>query len=87
MKKFLRVLGWSVVVGNPFTDLDPVDVFGAIFQYPGTHGQAHDFGGTEGLLIEIDGVGSLLDAEIRGNAVIPLGNGFDAHDPSPCCFR
>ncbi|WP_431322326.1 aminomethyl-transferring glycine dehydrogenase [Rhizobium sp. YTU87027] len=36
-------LGWSVIVGNPFTDLDPVDVFGAIFQYPGTHGHVHDF--------------------------------------------
>ncbi|WP_454745767.1 aminomethyl-transferring glycine dehydrogenase [Ciceribacter selenitireducens] len=38
-------LGWQVIVGNPFTDLDPVDVFGAIFQYPGTHGQIHDFSG------------------------------------------
>ncbi|MGO7421744.1 glycine dehydrogenase (aminomethyl-transferring), partial [Rhizobium ruizarguesonis] len=38
-------LGWNVIVGNPFTDLDPVDVFGAIFQYPGTHGHVHDFTG------------------------------------------
>ncbi|MBW8446972.1 MAG: aminomethyl-transferring glycine dehydrogenase [Arenimonas sp.] len=38
-------LGWQVIVGNPFTDLDPVDVFGAIFQYPGTHGHIHDFSG------------------------------------------
>ena len=38
-------LGWQVIVGNPFTDLDPVDVFGAIFQYPGTHGLVHDFSG------------------------------------------
>jgi len=38
-------LGWSVIVGNPFTDLDPVDVFGAIFQYPGTHGHVRDFTG------------------------------------------
>ncbi|MFT4185282.1 MAG: glycine dehydrogenase (aminomethyl-transferring), partial [Rhizobium sp.] len=38
-------LGWTVIVGNPFTDLDPVDVFGAIFQYPGTHGHIHDFSG------------------------------------------
>ncbi|WP_454287009.1 aminomethyl-transferring glycine dehydrogenase [Rhizobium arsenicireducens] len=38
-------LGWQVIVGNPFTDLDPVDVFGAIFQYPGTHGHIHDFTG------------------------------------------
>ena len=38
-------LGWTVIVGNPFTDLDPVNVFGAIFQYPGTHGHVHDFTG------------------------------------------
>ncbi len=38
-------LGWQVIVGNPFTDLDPVDVFGALFQYPGTHGHVHDFSG------------------------------------------
>jgi glycine dehydrogenase len=38
-------LGWSVIVGDPFTDLDPVDVFGAIFQYPGTYGHVRDFSG------------------------------------------
>ncbi|MDQ0456099.1 aminomethyl-transferring glycine dehydrogenase [Rhizobium paknamense] len=36
-------LGWKVIVGNPFTDLNPGEVFGAIFQYPGTNGHAHDF--------------------------------------------
>lgn len=38
-------LGWKVIVGDPFADLDPVDVFGAIFQYPGTHGHLRDFTG------------------------------------------
>ncbi len=38
-------LGWEVVVGNPFTDLDPAKVFGALFQYPGTYGHVHDFTG------------------------------------------
>jgi glycine dehydrogenase len=38
-------LGWTVIVGDPFTDLDPTEVFGAIFQYPGTHGHCHDFSG------------------------------------------
>ena len=38
-------LGWTVIVGDPFTELDPVDVFGAIFQYPGTHGHVRDFSG------------------------------------------
>ena len=36
-------LGWEVIVGDPFTDLDPAKVFGAIFQYPGTYGHCHDF--------------------------------------------
>ncbi|TPE53867.1 aminomethyl-transferring glycine dehydrogenase [Amaricoccus solimangrovi] len=38
-------LGWEVIVGDPFADLDPEAVFGAIFQYPGTYGDCHDFGG------------------------------------------
>ncbi len=38
-------LGWEVIVGNPFSDLDPSKVFGAIFQYPGTYGHVHDFTG------------------------------------------
>ena len=36
-------LGWSVVVGDPFADLDPSQVFGALFQYPGVNGDCHDF--------------------------------------------
>ncbi len=36
-------LGWKVIVGNPFTDLDPAQVFGAVLQYPGTYGHVHDF--------------------------------------------
>ena len=38
-------LGRKVIIGNPFTDLDPVDVFGAIFQYPGTYGHVSEFTG------------------------------------------
>ena len=36
-------LGWEVVVGDPFKDLDPQAVFGALFQYPGVCGDFHDF--------------------------------------------
>jgi len=36
-------LGWEIIVGNPFDDLDPAKVFGAIFQYPGASGEIHDF--------------------------------------------
>ncbi|MBB5515660.1 glycine dehydrogenase [Rubricella aquisinus] len=36
-------LGWTIQVGNPFTDLNAQEVFGALFQYPGTYGDCHDF--------------------------------------------
>ncbi|ODR92262.1 aminomethyl-transferring glycine dehydrogenase [Sinorhizobium alkalisoli] len=36
-------LGWQLVFGDPFKDLEPATVFGAIFQYPGTYGHVHDF--------------------------------------------
>jgi glycine dehydrogenase len=35
-------LGWSLVVGDPLKDLEGADVFGAIFQYPGTDGEIRD---------------------------------------------
>ncbi len=39
-------LGWQVIVGDPFTALEPAKVFGAILQYPGTYGDVHDFAPT-----------------------------------------
>lgn len=36
-------LGWDIIIGDPFTDLVPEAVFGAIVQYPGTHGHLNDF--------------------------------------------
>jgi glycine dehydrogenase len=36
-------LGWEVIVGDPFEDLDPSKVFGALLQYPGLNGAFHDF--------------------------------------------
>ena len=38
-------LGWTIVVGDPFKDLKPDEVFGALFQYPGVTGVCHDFSG------------------------------------------
>jgi glycine dehydrogenase len=35
-------LGWTLVVGDPAKDLDKADVFGALLQYPGTHGGLGD---------------------------------------------
>lgn len=36
-------MGWEVVTGDSLTDLDAANVFGAIFQYPGTMGDVRDF--------------------------------------------
>jgi len=36
-------LGWTLIVGDPLRDLDSADVFGALFQYPGTDGAIRDF--------------------------------------------
>jgi len=36
-------MGWEVIVGDPFSDLEPDKVFGALFQYPGVNGDFHDF--------------------------------------------
>jgi len=37
-----RPLGLEVVVGDPWSALDRYDVFGALFQYPGTYGDIRD---------------------------------------------
>jgi len=35
-------LGWTLVIGDPLTDLHKADVFGALLQYPGTSGAVRD---------------------------------------------
>jgi glycine dehydrogenase len=35
-------LGWTLVVGDPATDLDGADVFGGLLQYPGSSGALRD---------------------------------------------
>ncbi|QHI96276.1 aminomethyl-transferring glycine dehydrogenase [Aristophania vespae] len=34
--------GWELVIGNPETDLDPQNIFGALFSYPGSSGAARN---------------------------------------------
>jgi glycine dehydrogenase len=38
-------LGWEIIVGDPACDLPATDLFGAIFQYPGTFGDLRDWRG------------------------------------------
>ncbi|OLP59801.1 glycine dehydrogenase (aminomethyl-transferring) [Xaviernesmea oryzae] len=49
-------LGWSLVIGDPFADLDPTEVFGALVQYPGTHGHVSDFSGLAARLRQTGGI-------------------------------
>ncbi|WP_407155443.1 aminomethyl-transferring glycine dehydrogenase [Bradyrhizobium sp. STM 3557] len=37
-----KPLGWSLIVGDPATDLDAADVFGGLLQYPDTTGRLSD---------------------------------------------
>jgi glycine dehydrogenase len=37
-----EALDWSLIVGDPATDLDKAEVFGALLQYPGSSGALHD---------------------------------------------
>ncbi len=50
-------LGFEVIVGDPFADLNPAKVFGAIFQYPGTYGHVHDF---TGVIAKLHAAGALV---------------------------
>jgi glycine dehydrogenase len=36
-------LGYELVIGDPAHDLDAVDCFGALFQYPSANGDVHDY--------------------------------------------
>jgi glycine dehydrogenase len=43
MRTRAEPLGWQLIVGKPDADAIATDVFGAIFQYPGTDGEVRDF--------------------------------------------
>jgi glycine cleavage system P protein (glycine dehydrogenase) len=45
LKTRAEPLGWQIIIGDPFKDLDADKVFGALFQYPGVCGAFHDFSG------------------------------------------
>lgn len=51
-----EALGWTTVVGDPSTDLEGAEVFGAIFQYPGSSGAIVDYRATVAALQAKGGV-------------------------------
>ncbi|SIO10284.1 aminomethyl-transferring glycine dehydrogenase [Vannielia litorea] len=59
-----RPLDIEVIVGAP-DDLKPAEVFGALFQYPGTHGELRDFSADCAALAEAKAV-SVIAADLLG---------------------
>ena len=59
MKTRAAPLGIEVIVGDPET-LDASAVFGAVFQYPGTHGHVRDFTGQIAALHEAKALGIVI---------------------------
>ena len=53
-------LGIEVITGDPDSDLDPGQVFGAVFQYPGTYGHIRDFTDHIARLHEADAIGIMV---------------------------
>ena len=56
MRTRAEPLGWELVVGDPETDLSASEVFGAIFQYPGTDGEVRDF---RGVITQLKAAGAI----------------------------
>ncbi|GGD44546.1 aminomethyl-transferring glycine dehydrogenase [Sinisalibacter lacisalsi] len=56
MKTRAEPLGIEVIVDDP-AHMDPEAVFGAVFQYPGTHGELRDFSGEIAALHAYKGIG------------------------------
>ena len=50
LKTRAEPLGWQIVVGDPFKDLEAETVFGALLQYPGVCGAFYDFSEPSGKL-------------------------------------
>ncbi len=56
MRTRARPLGIEVIVGDP-DEMEAGQVFGALFQYPGTHGHVRDFSDQMGALHEAGAIG------------------------------
>ena len=65
--------GWDIVVGDPFADLDPARVFGALFQYPGVEGAIHDFSAAIAALHEAGGIAAVAADPLALTLLKPPG--------------
>ncbi len=64
-----KPLGFTVQTGDPFSDLDPASVFGAILQYPTVNGEVHDYAA---LADKIHDAGALLTVACDPLALVML---------------
>lgn len=53
-------MGWELVIGDPATDLQADQVFGAIFQYPGSSGAARDWRKAIAAVNDAGGVATMI---------------------------
>ena len=66
-------LGWRIIVGDPFKDLEPDQVFGALFQYPGVTGDFHDFSDTIAKLHEAKAIAVVAADPLALTLLMPPG--------------
>ena len=62
-------LGFTVEVGDPFSDLDPSNVFGVVLQYPNVDGEVHDY---KALTAKIHDAGALVTVAADPLALVTL---------------
>ena len=66
-------LGWTVIVGDPATDLDAGAVFGAILQYPGSSGSICDYRDVVNRLHATDALAIVAADPLSLTLLIPPG--------------
>jgi glycine dehydrogenase len=66
-------LGIEVVVGDPATDLDPADVFGALLQHPGTSGVVRDLSPTIDAVHAAGGLVAVATDLLACTVLVPPG--------------
>jgi glycine dehydrogenase len=66
-------LGYDVVVGDPWTDLDPATVFGVLLQYPGSSGSIPDIAPTIERVHAAGGLVAVATDLLASTLMIPAG--------------
>jgi glycine dehydrogenase len=66
-------MGWRLVVGDPRRDLDPVSVFGALLQYPGSSGEIRDFRAVITTLHQMDALAIMAADPLALTLLTPPG--------------